>query len=129
MPISIQPGVESSFNKLKAFVEAEGFKGWDPYDGLTSKIFQSIPLIRNSRYSRLAWIQLFKRSPVNFRQITKVPKDYNAKGLGLFITGYCNLYGLEQKKEYLDNIYFLAEKVLELRSKGYSGSCWGYYFD
>ena len=118
-----------SFNKLKAFCEAEGFRGWDPYDGLNSKLFQSIPFVRSNRFSRLAWIQLFKRSPINLRQLTRVPKDYNAKGLGLFITGYCNLYRLEHNSEYLDRVHFLANKVMELQSPGYSGSCWGYYFD
>jgi len=129
MTVGIQPNVFKSFDKLRALCEAEGFKGWDPYDGLNSQLFQSIPFVRNNRFSRLAWIQLFKRSPLNLRTFTKVPKDFNAKGLGLFITGYCNLYLLEPKNEYLVKIQFLAEKVLELQSKGYSGSCWGYYFD
>ena len=27
----------TSFKKLKQYCEDEGFKGWDPYDGLNSK--------------------------------------------------------------------------------------------
>lgn len=117
------------FDNLKSYCENENFKGWDPYDGLNSRLFQSIPIIRSSRFFRLAWIQLFKRSPINFRKIAIVPKGYNSKGLGLFLTGYCNLYNIEPSEEILNKIKFLADKLLEMQSKGHSGSCWGYNFD
>lgn len=121
--------INFSFNILKSYCETQGFKGWDPYDGLNSRLFQSIPFVRNNRLARLAWIQFFKRSPVNFRVLTGVRNDYNSKGLGLFLHGYCNLYRIEQKEAYLSKINFLADKLLELRSVGYSGNCWGYNFD
>ncbi len=120
---------EDSFNRLKKYCEKEGYKGWDPYDGLTSKIFRELPLIRNNRFFKLAWIQLFKRFPINLRRFFLISKEYNAKGLGLFLTGYCNLYKQNPTKGTIDKIYFLADKVIELQCKGYSGSCWGYYFD
>jgi len=118
-----------SFNKLKNYCENENFKGWDPFDGLNSSFFQSIPLIRENRFFRLVWIQLFKRNPINFRTFMGVKKGYNAKGLGLFLMGYCNLYQINQKEEYLVQINFLAKKLIRLQSNGYSGACWGYNFD
>ena len=36
--------VNKAFISLKEYCEAENFKGWDPYDGLNSKIFQATPL-------------------------------------------------------------------------------------
>ena len=125
----MQPDIKASFDRLKKYCEAEEFMGWDPYDGLTSSIFQSIPVLRNNKYARLIWIQLFKKSPYNLRPLFKVPKNYNAKGLGLFLTGYCNLYKLDPQKEYSEKIEFLGSKILSLQNKDYSGSCWGYYFD
>jgi len=118
-----------NFSSLKAFCEKKDFAGWDPYDGLNSKLFQSLPLIRNSRWCRLAWIQFFKKSPVNFRRITGVPEQHNAKGLGLFLTGYAHLYRADPRPEYRQQIYYLADKILTISSKGYSGHCWGYNFD
>lgn len=118
-----------SFDNLKSYCENEEFKGWDPYDGLNSKLFQSIPLIRSSRFFRLVWIQFFKKSPINFRKITFVPKGYNSKGLGLFLMGYCNLYKLEPNEASLNQIKFLADKLIDMQSDGYSGACWGYNFD
>ena len=118
----------NSFKKLKNYCENENFKGWDPYDGLNSKVFNALYL-NKVRFFRLAWIQLFKRNPINLRNLFLIDKEYNPKGLGLFLTGYCNLYKIEPKEEYLNHIIFLADKLIELQSKGYSGSCWGYNFD
>ncbi len=129
-----------SLSSLKSYCESEQFKGWDPYDGLNSKVFQALPFLKNSALCRLAVIQGFKRSPINFRKIAMVPKEYNAKGIGLFLQGYCNLYkavcGNQQlqdafgtQAQLMDKINELAELLISLRSKGYSGACWGYNFD
>ena len=69
-----------SFKKLKSYCESEDFKGWDPYDGMNSKVFQALPL-KHWDLARLAWIQGFKRSPINFRKLLLVPKQHNSKGV------------------------------------------------
>lgn len=121
--------VIESLNKLQKYCEAEGFKGYDPYDGLNSRFFQSIPFVSKSRFFRLAWIQFFKRSPVNLRPLVRIGKEYNPKGLGLFLAGYCNLYQCDPKEEYKNKIIFLSGEILGLKNEGYSGACWGYNFD
>lgn len=129
-----------SFAALRLWCEAERFKGWDPYDGLNSKIFQTLPFFRKSALCRLIMIQGFKRCPVNLRRIALVPKEYNAKGIGLFLQGYCNLYKavsarselkekVGSKEEILSRVHELARLLISLQSKGYSGACWGYNFD
>lgn len=129
--------ITASFNNLKTYCEKENFSGWDPYDGLNSKVFNSLPF-KKLDLARLAWIQGFKRSPVNFRRIFLVPKQHNAKGIGLFLSGYCNLYKRVQAggstefgtaSELLEKIHYLASLLLTMQSKGYSGACWGYNFD
>ncbi|MBO4263534.1 MAG: delta-aminolevulinic acid dehydratase [Bacteroidales bacterium] len=127
--------------RLQAWCEREGFKGWDPYDGLNSKVFQAIPGLKHSALCRLVMIQAFKRCPVNLRPLALVPKEYNAKGIGLFLQGYCNLYkAVSQHPAYaghfgsgealLARIRELGDLLLSLRSKGeYHGACWGYNFD
>jgi rhamnogalacturonyl hydrolase YesR len=118
----------SSFKNLKSYCESENFEGWDPYDGLNSKVFQNLPF-KHFFIFRLIWIQLFKRSPFNMRKFFIVPKGSNPKGLALFLTGYCNLYNIQKNKEYLDKIYELANKLIELKSENYDHACWGYNFD
>nr|WP_288931211.1 delta-aminolevulinic acid dehydratase [uncultured Allomuricauda sp.] len=121
--------VNESFNRLKEYCEKEGYKGWDPYDGLNSWVTQRTFLGKSS-YFRLAWIQLFKRSPFNLRKLFGVGKGYNSKGLGLFVIAYCNMYRANmEREESLKKISFLADKLVHLSSKDYSGACWGYNFD
>ena len=131
----------SSFNKLKSYCESEHYKGWDPYDGLNSKVFQALPFFKNSAVCRLAVIQGFKRSPINLRRIAGVPKEYNAKGIGLFLQGYCNLLKIVRNNpalatdlgietELIAKIREVADLLMSLQSKGdYHGACWGYNFD
>lgn len=129
-----------SFKKLKSYCEKEQFKGWDPYDGLNSKVFQAVPFLKKSALCRLVMIQGFKRCPVNLRRIARVPKEHNAKGIGLFLSGYCHLYhalrehpdlqkDLGSPEECEKNIRYLADLLLKMQSKGYHGACWGYNFD
>jgi len=133
--------LRKSLSSLKAYCEHERFMGWDPYDGLNSKLFMSVPLLNRNSLYRLAVIQLFKRNPVNLRKLAFVPKDYNAKGIGLFLQGYCNLYNAVGYNKELEPLYGtqgeiiktineLATLLISLRSRGnYHGACWGYNFD
>ena len=130
-----------SFKKLKAYCEKEQFKGWDPYDGLNSKLFKAVLPLKHSAILRLAIIQGFKRCPINLRQIALVPKQHNAKGIGLFLQGYCNLVKAVERNPSLSQelgtrealtarVNELAELLISMRSQGdYHGACWGYNFD
>ncbi len=127
----------NSFQRLKLYCESEHFKGWDPYDGLNSRVFQALPQLKNSAFCREVVIQGFKRCPINLRKIALVPKGYNPKGLALFLSGYCNLFHITEnnenlifsKEDCIAKIDFLAQLLINLISKGYSGACWGYNFD
>lgn len=119
---------KESLGKLIDYCEKEGYKGYDPYDGLNSRLFQSLPVIPKKRFPRLVWIQLFKKLPINLRPLVGVKKDFNPKGLALFLTGYCNLAKIEGLQKYQERIHFFADKLIKLKSKGYSGACWGYNF-
>tara|TARA_R110002051_G_scaffold64139_2_gene116768 strand:+ start:15160 stop:16344 length:1185 start_codon:yes stop_codon:yes gene_type:complete len=126
----------NSFSNLRAYCEKEQYKGWDPYDGLNSKVFNATPL-KKWNFARLAWIQGFKRSPINFRKLLLVPKQHNSKGLALFLSGYCNLYHIAKTGnetfgstiEIEKSIKELADLLLDRQDKQHSGACWGYNFD
>lgn len=138
----------NSFSRLKAYCEHEGYKGWDPYDGLNSRLAHALLPLKHSALLRLCIIQGFKRCPVNLRRIALVPKEYNAKGIGLFLQGYCNLYKLisqcdgneeimrvtGKSDDVKGKVVFLADLLLQMRSDKmfpgeYHGACWGYNFD
>lgn len=129
-----------SFINLKRYCEKEQYKGWDPFDGLNSKVLRAILPLKYSAILRLIVIQGFKRCPWNLRPPFGIPKECNAKGIGLFLQGYCNLLKLISSKPELEKklgsreqlfkkVNELAELLISLRSDGYHGSCWGYNFD
>lgn len=134
-----------SFIRLKSYCETEDYKGWDPYDGLKSKVANALLPLKHSAILRLCIIQGFKRCPVNLRRIAMVPKEHNAKGIGLFLQGYCNLFKMIEKKgvafkelgttdEVLRKIRYLADLLIQMRSDKmfpgkFHGACWGYNFD
>ena len=131
--------VRESLKKLEGYCRKEEYKGWDPYDGLNSRVFNSIPLLKRWDFARLAWIQLFKRNPVNLRKLALIPKGFNPKGIALLLSGYCNLLGYHRltgskdfgdDKELLNKIKVLSDLLLSLRSPlSAHGSSWGYNFD
>ena len=58
--------IKISLEKLHQYIIDEDYKGYDPFDGLTSRVFISLGL--NKFYLiRLLWIQFFKRSVLNLR--------------------------------------------------------------
>ena len=132
--------VLNSFMRLRIYCENEQYKGWDPYDGLNSKVAHWLLPLKHSAILRLVVIQGFKRCSVNLRPLMMVPKEYNAKGIGLFLQGYCNLLKAVRKRpeqeaylgteaELMTKVNEIAELLISLQSKGdYHGACWGYNF-
>lgn len=74
---------EEIYDRLYEYCKARDFAGYDPFDGLNSRVFQLLPL-RYFAAGRLAWLQLVKRSPVDLRRPALVSPGVNPKALALF---------------------------------------------
>lgn len=108
---------------------AHDFAGDDPYDALNSRLFQATPL-KNSRITRLAWTQLFKRSPLNFRRLALVPAERNPKGTALFALAALADYRRLRTVEAETDARALLDDLLAARLPSKTGAaCWGYNFD
>jgi hypothetical protein len=75
--------LQTIYEKLFDYCEAENFAGYDPFDGLNSRIFQASPL-KYFALPRLAFLQMVKRSAKNLRPALKIEKGVNSKGIALF---------------------------------------------
>ena len=119
-----------SLDKLLHYIESEGYVGWDPFDGLSSPIFQ-LPILRSSKLLRFGFQQMHRRFPFNIRRILAIKKEINPVTLGLCIQGYSYLstFCPEQQGVYRTKINWCIERLTELQSSGFSGACWGYNFD
>jgi hypothetical protein len=113
---------------LWQWCRSHNFAGYDPYDGLNSAVFQATPL-RDSRLARLAWTQVFKRSPINFRKLAGIPLERNSKGVALFSLGALANYRREATKENEIEARELVDDLIGMSLKGFKGAAWGYNFD
>lgn len=118
---------EQEFDRLLDYCKEEEWQGYDPYDGLNSSLY---PLMPDSKFLRIALIQLVKRSPVNFRSIFGIKKGENPKGLALFVRALLSAYQKTKEPKYRNYAEELLERLWALRSPGYEDRmCWGYNFD
>lgn len=111
-------------------VRNDQYCGFDPFDGLNSRLFQRTPFYK-SEWLRLAWLQLHKRSTINLRQLVGIPKKRNPKGIGLFILGLLEDYSRTRNIQYLEDAIALGDWLLTQQSdkNTWQHACWGYHFD
>lgn len=119
--------LEDSLARLEGWLVRNHFKGVDPFDALRSPVIRR--LMFNSRWLGVAWVQFFRRSPLNLRKFFGIVPAYNAKGMGLFLAGYVRRYRVSGKGEDRQHIDFFASWLRENRSSHFVEACWGYNFD
>jgi hypothetical protein len=112
---------------LEKWVSERDYRGYDPYDAMRSKLLKVVPL--PGKYAKIAWIQFFKKCPVNLRPLFLIPKGINPKGMGLFLSSYTDLYRATGERRWLDKAGGIANWLLQHSSSGYPGKSWGYNFD
>lgn len=122
--------IQQSLSELEFYILKENFKGYDPFDGLSSTIFK-LPILKSNKLVRFVFQQVFRRIPINVRPLLGIKKGLNPVTLGLSIQAFTYLLQFNKEKEnfYKGKIYYCLDELIRLKSKGYSGSCWGYDFD
>jgi hypothetical protein len=123
----IQADIRNCIQEMRSYIEAADYAGYDPYDALNSPFLRLVT--GKSRWARMAAQQCLRQCPVNARPFLGIRKGHNPKAIGLFLSGYAKLYALEGDGRHLDTIRYLLDLLERLKSRGYSGNCWGYNFD
>ncbi len=119
--------VQEATNRLLDYIEREKYAGYDPYDALTSPLF-NLPLLRKNHLLRFYAQQAVKRSPINLRRLMGVRKRINPVTLGLVIQSYAQIDKRTQQREYRMKAQMAIRQLEEYIPKGFHGSCWGYDF-
>lgn len=116
------PAFSDIYQRVAAKLEATDFAGADPFDGLNSRVFAKLPL-SSVPIMRLAWLQLFKKSPFDLRAIAQVPPTTNPVTLALAARTYA-LSGHTEK------MYRSLERLVLMRSNPdrWGDGTWGYPF-
>ena len=117
-----------AFAELFAWCRQHNFAGHDPFDALSSKLFQGTPL-KHSATARLLWTQTLKRSPIDLRKLALVPAEKNSKGVALFALAALSNYRRTKTSDSETEARGLLKDLQSLRLKGWHGATWGYNFD
>ena len=135
--------VQQATLKLLEYCRAEGWAGYDPYDGLTSPVARFLP----GRAAMIAFTQLVKRCQFNLRPWLGISKGMNSKGIALAAravlllngeAGSSSVPGSTQSDNAAQPIFertaldrdfrLLMKTLLSLKVRNYDEACWGYNF-
>lgn len=125
--VDTRESLVNSVIRLLQYCKENDWAGYDPYDGLNSRIFRYLIFAQN-KTGRLFFTQLMKRLPVNFRLILQVSKSHNPKGLALFSSALLKLSDIGITNGN-DISFELLNRMVDLRAKNRPYFCWGYNFD
>lgn len=116
-----------SIQLLDAWLEKNAWQAYEPFDGLRAVYLR--PLTLNNKHLRMALQQGVRRFPINLRPLLGISKETSSQGMGFLAEGYLNMYRVSSAREHLDKALFCLDWLTKNISRGYSGYCWGDYFD
>jgi hypothetical protein len=128
------PDLSKIYDDLFTWCKSERFAGWDPFDGLNSKIFQLTPM-KYFALPRLAWLQMVKRAAGNPRPKLKIEKAINPKAIALFALGELARFRTTKDERHKENATNFLKTLTSLKipiskSKIQNSSAgFGYNFD
>ena len=130
VPPSIKPGNDelfSSIQRLSNWLEEHDYRGYDTFDGLSARYVR--PLTFNSALLRTVLQQGVRRFPINLRPLLGVRAERSTKGMGFLARGFIRLNKATGDKVWNQRAEAALQWLMEHKSPGYTGACWGNHFD
>lgn len=118
--------IEDSLNKVERWVEDHNYKGYEPFDGLSSPVRL---LTLNNTFAERLLQQLVRQSPINLRPLLGVKPLESTKGRGYMAGGYLTRFKLTGDEVYKMKSQKCLEWLKKHKAPGYSNYSWGNYFD
>ena len=129
---AVKEAIESVYS-LDHWVEKNGWTGYDLHDIRGLRFFLRLRASKNQnlvfRRSREAIMLATDLFPMASRRLLRVPKQVNAKAMGLFAFAYLNLYQQLKVDSFLTKASECLKWLEENKSQGYAGCGWGYPSD
>jgi rhamnogalacturonyl hydrolase YesR len=122
----LQTKIETSIRKIERWVEKHDYKGYEPFDGLSS-IFR--PLTFGNLFLDRLLLQLIRQSPINLRPLMGVKPLDSTIGRGYMAWGYCHMFNVTGDQSYKTKIISCLDWLIENKCSGYPEYSWGKHFD
>jgi hypothetical protein len=118
--------LNTALDKVSAWVEKRGYKGYDPGDGLTSFLR---PLTFGNLFAERILQQVIWKSPWNIRPLVGVRPLDSTKGRGFMAWGYLMRFKETGQENYRKKAVECLDWLMENRTAKYSEYAWGNHFD
>lgn len=118
--------ITASLIKLEAWVEEHNYKGYEPFDGLSSP-FRFLTF-GNLFLDRLL-LQLIRQSPINLRPILGIKPLESSKGRGYMVSGYLTMYKATGDQQYREKAVQCLDWLIAHKSPKFDHYSWANHFD
>src|ERR1051326_4799576 len=119
--------VMASIEQLAGWLERNDYRAYDTFDGLNSVILR--PLTFRNKFLQTVLQQGVRRFPLNLRPIIGVAKDHSTKGMAFLARGFMRMHTATGDAVWAEKAKYALGWLMEHKSQGYSGACWGNHFD
>lgn len=131
--MEINPSILGSVKRLDLWIEKNGWAGWDPYDikgkSWVIKLAYDAKTSFFNKYLLELIYEIFYYFPCSSRKVMHIQPGINAKAMGLFASGYLDLFKLTGENNFLEKTRYCIEWLLKNASNYKNGIGWGYPFD
>jgi len=117
--------ITTSIDKLTNWVEAHGYKAYDPGDGDLSFLRH---LTFNRHFPRRLLTAAVLRTPFHIRPWIGIKPHTSTKGMGYIGWGHTKMFATTGREEYRKRAAFCFDWLMTNRSPGYQEYCWGNHF-
>jgi len=122
----IRQRILESAMKVQRWVEERDYKGYEPFDGLSSFLR---PLTFGNLFLDRVLMQVVRQSPVNLRPLLGIKPLESTIGRGYMAWGYLALLKATGKQEFALKARSCLDWLINNRSPGHQEYCWGKHFD
>lgn len=124
-PISV-PEVEGALERVQKWVEEHNYRGYEPFDGLSS---WARPLALRNQFAERLLMQLIRQCPLNLRPLMGVYPQNSTKGRGYMAHGYLTLYRVTHEPRYLEKATRCLEWLDANKVARFQHHSWSNHFD
>ncbi len=125
-PSSSSAAIEASLDRLERWIEDHRYKGYEPFDGLSSW-FRPLTL-GNLTLERIL-LQSIRQSPINLRPLAGVRPQDSTKGRGYMASGYLTRYASTGNSIYLNKAEECLDWLDKHKASKYANHSWSNHFD
>ena len=118
--------VEKSLANLEQWIVDHNYRGYEPFDGLSSVLR---PLTFRNELAERILQQTIRQSPINLRPLFGVKPLDSTKGRGYMAWGYLKMLETRGAAEYREKAIACLEWLIRNKSPFYQDFSWGNHFD